>query len=127
MRTIIKRAEPKSLVAHRQANPDSDYAGYPDKITLRNALLNEQRGICCYCMGRIRRGTNDNKMKVEHWQCQERYPSDQPRATATYLVRAFWQRTPASASAALRYQQGKQGPYVESGGSRTPDRGAHTV
>ena len=73
MRTIIKRAEPKSLVAHRQANPE-DYAGYPDKITLRNALLNEQRGICCYCMGRIR--NEHNKMKVEHWQCQERYPSD---------------------------------------------------
>ena len=73
MRAIIKGTEPASLTEHRQANPE-DYEGYRDKNTLRNALFDEQRGICCYCMGRIR--NEHNKMKVEHWQCQERYPAD---------------------------------------------------
>ena len=73
MRAIIKGTEPASLTEHRHANPE-DYEGYRDKNTLRNALLNEQRGICCYCMRCIR--NEHNKMKVEHWQCQERHPAD---------------------------------------------------
>jgi uncharacterized protein (TIGR02646 family) len=76
VRAIAKAREPASFTTHRQANPE-DYQGYGDKNTLRNALVTEQRGICCYCMGRIR---NENgRMKIEHWRCQERYPADRLR------------------------------------------------
>ena len=61
-----------SLITHRQA-PHSDYDNYPDKDSLRAMLVNEQRGLCCYCMGRIR----SDSMKVEHWKCQSRFPGDQ--------------------------------------------------
>lgn len=74
MREISKGEEPASLIAHRQT-PHCDYDNYQDKDPLRRALVDEQRGICCYCMARI---TADNdSMKVEHWQCQERYPTEQ--------------------------------------------------
>ena len=39
----------------------------------RRALVTEQRGLCCYCMGRIR----NDAMKVEHWKCRSRYPGEQ--------------------------------------------------
>lgn len=74
MRTIAKGAEPPSLIAHRQAS-HSDYDNYPDKDALRKALVSEQRGLCCYCMGGIRPGANE--MKIEHWRCQARYPDEQ--------------------------------------------------
>jgi uncharacterized protein (TIGR02646 family) len=74
MRTITKGAEPPSLTAHRQT-PHCDYDNYPDKAALRQALVSEQRGICCYCMGRIRNGPTD--MKIEHWRCQSCYPDEQ--------------------------------------------------
>ena len=72
MRAIAKGPEPPSLTAHRQA-PDSDYDNYRDKDALREALATEQRGLCCYCMGRIRPGA---KMKIEHWRCQAHYPNE---------------------------------------------------
>ena len=55
MRAITKGAEPPSLTAHRQT-PHCDYDNYPDKAALRQALVTEQRSICCYCMRRIRNG-----------------------------------------------------------------------
>lgn len=67
MRTIIKQAEPRSLTAHRKT-PYSDFDNYTDKDTLRLALASEQRGLCCYCMGRIR--PDASAMKIEHWLCQ---------------------------------------------------------
>lgn len=74
MRTIIKGPEPASLTAHRK-NPHSDYDNYEAKAELRQTLVNEQRGLCCYCMGRI--STAVNKMKIEHWRCQTRFPCEQ--------------------------------------------------
>jgi len=74
MRTIIKDAEPQSLAIHRQ-KPHSDYDNYPEKDDLRSALVIEQRGLCCYCMGRLRNGSD--AMKIEHWQCQSQYPDEQ--------------------------------------------------
>jgi len=74
MRAITKGAEPPSLTAHRQT-PHCDYDNYGDKNGLRRALVTEQRGLCCYCMGRIHNG-NDT-MKVEHWQCQDRHQDKQ--------------------------------------------------
>jgi uncharacterized protein (TIGR02646 family) len=76
MRGIVKGAEPASLTAHRKTQ-QAGYGNYADKQTLREHLLNEQRGLCCYCMGRIH--AQPTKMKIEHWQCQDRYPHEQLR------------------------------------------------
>lgn len=74
MRAISKGAEPPSLTAHRQT-PHCDYDNYPDKAALRQALVREQRGICCYCMGRIR--NDPTAMKIEHWRCQRNHQGEQ--------------------------------------------------
>ncbi len=74
MRGITKGAEPASLTAHRQTD-HCDYDNYQDKVALRHALVTEQRGLCCYCMGRIHNGPDT--MKIEHWQCQSRYAAEQ--------------------------------------------------
>jgi hypothetical protein len=63
MRNIQKGSEPKSLTEHR-CNTHSDYDNYADKEDLRVSLVKEQRGICCYCMQRIR--SNSDDMKIEH-------------------------------------------------------------
>lgn len=70
MRAITKGPEPASLAAHRQRS-HSDYDNYREKDELRRALIAEQRGLCCYCMGRIKAGREF--MKIEHWRCQSRY------------------------------------------------------
>jgi len=74
MRAITKGAEPPSLTVHRQT-PHCDYDNYGDKDALREALVTEQRGLCCYCMGRIRNGPTT--MKIEHWRCQASHPGEQ--------------------------------------------------
>lgn len=66
MRTITKGAEPASLAAHRRRQ--GGYDNYTDKAELRRALVAEQRGLCCYCMSRIR--DDATSMKIEHWRCQ---------------------------------------------------------
>jgi uncharacterized protein (TIGR02646 family) len=71
VRMIVKAAEPQSLASHR-AQPHSDYGNYQQKDDLRVSLVGEQKGLCCYCTGRIR--ANASAMKVEHWQCQAAYP-----------------------------------------------------
>ena len=53
----------------------SNYDNYRGKDALRDALVVEQRGLCCYCMKRIRPSAND--MKIEHWQCQAHYRAKQ--------------------------------------------------
>lgn len=74
MRGITKGAEPASLIAHRQTD-HCDYDNYQHKAALRHALVTEQRGLCCYCMGRIHNGPDT--MKIEHWHCQSRYGAEQ--------------------------------------------------
>jgi uncharacterized protein (TIGR02646 family) len=74
VRAIKKGAEPLTLTEHRQKT-HSDYDNFQDKEALRNALVTEQRGICCYCMGRIR--SDWGTMKIEHWHCQRHYPAEQ--------------------------------------------------
>jgi uncharacterized protein (TIGR02646 family) len=71
---ITKGAEPNSLKQHR-AQAHSDYDNYAHKDELRAALAGEQRGLCCYCTGRIRPVSTE--MKIEHWQCQTTYPKQQ--------------------------------------------------
>lgn len=74
MRTIQKGPEPASLTQHRQ-QPHADYDNYGDKAALRQTLVAEQRGLCCYCQSRIR--ATPEGMKIEHWQCQADHPGRQ--------------------------------------------------
>ena len=79
MRTIVKGREPASLTQHRLTPPSNDYKpdydNYSDKDALRKALVRDQRGLCCYCMKGI--SSDREEMKIEHWQCQSRYPAEQ--------------------------------------------------
>src|SRR5260370_16111653 len=74
MRTIVKDSEPASLTQHR-SSPHANYDNYLDKDTLRISLVVEQRGLCCYCLSRIR--PERKVMKIEHWHCQDNYPTEQ--------------------------------------------------
>lgn len=74
MRTIRKGPEPTSLTQHRK-QPHAEYDNYADKATLRQALVAEQRGLCCYCQSRIH--STPEGMKIEHWQCQARHQERQ--------------------------------------------------
>lgn len=74
MRTIHKGAEPRCLTDHRR-QPHADYDNFAGKGALRQALVAEQRGLCCYCQSRIR-PTADG-MKIEHWLCQADHPDRQ--------------------------------------------------
>lgn len=74
MRSIIKQEEPASLTQHRRL-PHSDFDNFGDKDQLRVVLVTEQRGLCCYCMARIRPARES--MKIEHWRCQADYPAEQ--------------------------------------------------
>ena len=74
MRAITKGPEPVSLTAHRQT-PHDDYSNYEAKDVLRYALVTEQRGLCCYCMGRIH--PERASIKIQHWRCQSHYPGEQ--------------------------------------------------
>ena len=67
--------EPKSLRLHRQKS-FSTYDNYAEKDDLRKVLLEEQGYICCYCMSRIQTPTQD-KMKIEHWQAQSKFPDSE--------------------------------------------------
>jgi|SRR5580700_3346854 uncharacterized protein (TIGR02646 family) len=74
MRTIVKGKEPASLTQHR-STPHADYANYADKDTLRTSLVNEQRGLCCYCLSPIR--PERETMKIEHWHSRDNYGNEQ--------------------------------------------------
>ena len=67
MRAITKHREPVSLTAYRKT-PNSNYDNFDAKDDLRHSLVTEQRGLCCYCMSRIR--PDSASMKIEHWRCQ---------------------------------------------------------
>ena len=72
MKKIVKGNEPRSLGIHRHSKP-TDYRGYRDKQTLREYLVKEQRGICCYCMGRIH--PQESTMKIEHFLSHTGHPN----------------------------------------------------
>lgn len=72
MRKIVKGNEPRSLGVYRRTKP-TDYKNFRDKQTLREYLVKEQRGICCYCMGRIK--PNESTMKIEHFLSHSGHPN----------------------------------------------------
>jgi uncharacterized protein (TIGR02646 family) len=74
MRRIQKKAEPASLTQHR-CGAHNSYDNYDNKNELRSSLVAEQRGLCCYCLQRIR--ADSEGMKIEHWQSQDMYPERQ--------------------------------------------------
>ena len=77
MRNIVKGIEPKSLEKHRctpYAYYDDNFKS-EDKQNLRESLVVEQRGLCCYCMQRL--VAKPDAMKVEHWQSQKHFPERQ--------------------------------------------------
>jgi len=74
MKNITKGTEPRSLVEHR-CQTAADFDNFSDKQGLRDALVQEQGFVCCYCMGRIM--PDALKMKVEHWHCQDMHPTEQ--------------------------------------------------
>lgn len=74
MRPIRKGPEPASLTTYR-VRGDATYEGYREKDELREALVREQRGICCYCGGRIRAALGG--MKIEHWHSRSAFPGEQ--------------------------------------------------
>lgn len=74
MRAIVKGAEPTSLRAYRAA-PGATYDGQDFtevKDDLRQVLVRDQRGLCCYCTVGI--APEAARMKVEHWKPQSRFP-----------------------------------------------------
>jgi uncharacterized protein (TIGR02646 family) len=76
MRSINKGLEPNSLTQHRcSCSQHSNFENYSEKKELRKALISEQQGLCCYCMGRI--SASSNSMKIEHWHCQANHPDEQ--------------------------------------------------
>ncbi|MEZ0332119.1 MAG: hypothetical protein ACAH07_11380 [Methylophilaceae bacterium] len=62
------------MTQHR-LQPHADYDNYGDKAALRQTLVAEQRGLCCYCQSRIR--ATPESMKIEHWQSQTVFPQQQ--------------------------------------------------
>ena len=71
MRRIRKSTEPASLTAHRLQD-HATYDNYADKDGLRKSLAKEQYALCCYCASRI--SAEPDKMKIEHFSCQQAHP-----------------------------------------------------
>jgi len=78
MRRIVKRKEPVALKEFRSGGGKfyEDLRGSA-KTRLRNALFDEQQGLCCYCMNSI--VSSEIGMKIEHWRSQKKYPDEQLR------------------------------------------------
>jgi uncharacterized protein (TIGR02646 family) len=75
MRQIRKLPPPESHIRYL-ATPDPNYRDYPanDKQSLREQLVREQRGLCCYCLCRIQSAAGH--VKIEHWRSQKNHPED---------------------------------------------------
>lgn len=78
MRTIRKSREPRSLETYRRSE-GATFANLPSGVKdhIQLQLVEDQRGVCCYCQSRIR--ADWNGMKIEHWQSQssDKYPERQ--------------------------------------------------
>jgi uncharacterized protein (TIGR02646 family) len=63
-----KKNEPRSLKQLRKKGGKYTDLRGETKEAVRNALLDEQGHLCCYCLRRI------NKLEIEHIQSQKNYP-----------------------------------------------------
>ena len=75
MRQIKKLPPPESHIKYL-ASPSPKYDEYPSvgKQILREQLVREQRGICCYCLARIQNAAGS--VKIEHWLSQKNHLAD---------------------------------------------------
>jgi uncharacterized protein (TIGR02646 family) len=69
MKNIIKTSEPRELTQEREAGASFENLTADTKSKLKKALLNEQGGLCCYCMQNI----NVENMRIEHFKPQSKY------------------------------------------------------
>ncbi len=78
MRQITKLPEPASLTQCR-ATPGSTYSDYRETQALREQLVREQRGLCCYCLSRICAGGTGAipPMKIAHWHSRNLHNEEQ--------------------------------------------------
>lgn len=72
MRTIYKRKEPGVLVEARLSGATFGALDATTKRELREQLVEEQRGLCCYCMAQIRPDT----CRIEHFRPQSSFPTE---------------------------------------------------
>lgn len=76
MRLIRKGPEPPLLLAFRKT-PGARYDGLPSdaKRELRDALVRDQHGLCCFCMQRVEpEVAPELRVKIAHWMPQEAEP-----------------------------------------------------
>ncbi len=72
MRLIRKGPEPPLLLAFRMT-PGARYEGVPSdaKRAMRDDLVREQHGLCCFCMQRIEPAVSPElRVKIAHWTPQ---------------------------------------------------------
>jgi len=77
MRFIVKRGEPESFIAwkalkNEEWTPSFDDLANPQKRDVSDALIKEQRGICCYCEREL--GAKD--YHLEHLNPQAAHDED---------------------------------------------------
>ncbi len=82
MRQISKLQPPTSLIQFRammRTTPGLGYEDYRDKPALRQQLVREQRGLCCFCLSPIEAGEPGMlpPMKIAHWHSQSLHPDEQ--------------------------------------------------
>ena len=91
MYLIEKKTEPRSLTTERESHkdrlPERDFDVWSHltagtKADIKRCLVEEQRGVCCYCTARI---TSEN-CRVEHWEPQSVEP--EKRLTWSNLLAA---------------------------------------
>jgi uncharacterized protein (TIGR02646 family) len=79
MKHILKNAPPQYFTEYK-ATPNVSYDGL-HKEELRLSLINEQKGLCAYCMSRINNDWSATHSKyrteIEHYKSQELYPDFQ--------------------------------------------------
>jgi uncharacterized protein (TIGR02646 family) len=87
MRYIKKNRELSSLTQYRKTadtRSKTVFDDYPDKEILRQALLEEQGYLCCYCLRRVTgksdRLTGKLDTRIEHWAPQSIYNGTQGKA-----------------------------------------------
>jgi len=80
MRKIVKMPEPRAFTEHKLSE-GALYENIPSrcKNELREQLVMEQRGLCCYCLNRIRPGDGRTvpPMKIAHWHSQTLHDDEQ--------------------------------------------------
>ena len=74
---IYKGREPNELLQYRKL-PDSSYGSMRSdvKMAIKRQLLDEQGGLCAYCMSRLPDLDGDyldNRVTIEHWSPQNPY------------------------------------------------------